>query len=52
MNPLLVNVAELLRRPGKEKDVHVTLTAAELGIGDPRIDAEAPIEIRRPPRER
>jgi len=45
MNPLLINAAELLRRPGKEKHLHVTLTAAELGIDDPRIAADAPIEI-------
>jgi uncharacterized protein len=45
MNPLLINAAELLRRPGKEKDVRVTLTAAELGIDDPRIAAEAPVTI-------
>ncbi len=31
MNPLLINAAELLRRPGKEKDVRVTLDCRRAG---------------------
>jgi uncharacterized protein len=34
--PLLVNAAELLRRPGSEREIHTTLTAAELGLDDDR----------------
>ncbi len=43
MHKLRVNVAELLRWPGSTKDVEVACTAAELGIGDPRVAASAPV---------
>jgi uncharacterized protein len=33
---LLINAAELLRRPGSERDLDVELSAAELGLADPR----------------
>ncbi|HEY4332010.1 MAG TPA: DUF177 domain-containing protein [Ilumatobacteraceae bacterium] len=34
--PLLINAAELLRRPGSERVVDVSLTTDELGLDDPR----------------
>jgi len=34
--PLLVNAADLLRRPGSERDIDVSLTTAELGLTDDR----------------
>ena len=40
-NPLLINAAELLRRPGTERRVDLESTIAELGIVDPRFDADA-----------
>jgi DUF177 domain-containing protein len=48
MNPLLVNVAELLRRPGNEKQVEAVLTAEELALSDPRVapDAEVAVSAR------
>ncbi|MCU1359280.1 MAG: hypothetical protein JWN99_569 [Ilumatobacteraceae bacterium] len=36
-NPLRVNAAELLRRPGSEKDVEVRFTVADLGLVDERM---------------
>ena len=33
---LMVNAAELLRRPGTERTIATTLTTAELGLGDQR----------------
>src|SRR3954462_9941379 len=44
-NPLLINAAELLRRPGTERRVELESTVAELGIVDPRFDADAAVEI-------
>lgn len=34
-NPLLVNAAELLRRPGTEKDLAVAVPLIDLGVEDP-----------------
>jgi uncharacterized protein len=45
VNPLLVNAAELLRRPGNEKDVRVVVSATELELVEPRIAPTADIEI-------
>ncbi|HEY4611294.1 MAG TPA: YceD family protein [Ilumatobacteraceae bacterium] len=42
---LLINAAELLRRPGTERRVELESTVAELGIVDPRFDADAVVEI-------
>jgi uncharacterized protein len=36
-NPLLVNALEMLRRPGKQKDVVMSVPADVLGIEDPRL---------------
>ncbi|MEN9505640.1 MAG: hypothetical protein RI958_1566 [Actinomycetota bacterium] len=44
-NPLRVTVADLLRRPGSERQVHVTLTPAELGVTDERFDSDEPVEV-------
>jgi DUF177 domain-containing protein len=43
--PLLVNAAELLRRPGSERDIHTTLTAAELGLDDARFRPDDQIVV-------
>jgi len=45
MNPLLINAAELLRRPGTERRVDLESTVAELGIVDTRFDADSTVEI-------
>ena len=44
-NSLLINAAELLRRPGTEKHIALQSTVGELGIHDPRFDSEAPVNI-------
>ena len=45
-NPLLVNAAELLRRPGTQKDVDLEVPLAELGIeADPRFDDDALVGV-------
>ncbi len=45
-HPLLINVAELLRRPGSGRDLAFGVTPAELGLDDPRVAAGAPIDVR------
>ena len=45
MDPLLVNVAELLRRPGNDKDVSTVVSAQELHLDDPRIPADAQVSV-------
>lgn len=42
--PLVVNVLELLRRPGSTKDLAATLDAAAFDFGDERV-LERPIEV-------
>jgi len=44
-NPLLVNALELLRRPGTEKSISLEVEAAVVGIDDPRLVPDAPVEI-------
>ncbi len=44
-NPLLINAAELLRRPGSERRLSLNPTIAELGIVDPRFDSDATVEV-------
>jgi uncharacterized protein len=44
-NPLLINAAELLRRPGSERRFDLSPTVAELGIVDPRFDPDAVVEV-------
>ena len=46
-NPLLVNAAELLRRPGNEKRIEVAVPLADLEIDDPdRFDEGAEVAVR------
>jgi uncharacterized protein len=46
-NPFLVNAAEVLRRPGTQKDIAVQVALADLDIaGDPRFDDDAEVEVR------
>ncbi len=44
-NALLVNAAELLRRPGSERDLALRVTIAEVGLDDPRFAADAPVQV-------
>lgn len=44
-NPLLVNALEMLRRPGTQKDVAMSVTASMLGIDDPRLLPGHEIEV-------
>ena len=44
-NPLLINAAELLRRPGSERRFTLEPTVAELGIVDTRFDPDATVEV-------
>lgn len=43
--PLVVNAAELLRRPGSERRVHLEVTPDELGVADERLVAGEPIVL-------
>jgi uncharacterized protein len=43
--PLVVNAAELLRRPGSDRLVHLEVTPEELGIDDPRLVAGEPVVL-------
>jgi len=44
MNPLVLNVAELLRKPGTERAVHAECTVSDLGIDDERLP-DGPVEL-------
>ncbi|HSB86992.1 MAG TPA: DUF177 domain-containing protein [Ilumatobacteraceae bacterium] len=44
-NPLLINAAELLRRPGTERRLDLDTTIAELAIADTRFDAQSVVDI-------
>lgn len=45
-NPLLVNAAEILRRPGTQKDFVLQVPLAELDVqGDPRFDDAAEVDV-------
>jgi uncharacterized protein len=44
-NSLLINAAELLRRPGSERRFTLEPTIAELGILDPRFDPAASVVV-------
>jgi uncharacterized protein len=46
MRALLVNAAELLRRPGAERDVDVEVDPGEVGIVDDRLVEGAPVRAR------
>ncbi|SRR6266508_606182 len=43
--PLVVGVADLLRRPGTQRDVRVTVELAGLALSANRVPAGAPIEV-------
>jgi uncharacterized protein len=45
-HPLRVNAAELLRRPGSEKDVELRATVAEIGLVDERFWDADPVSIQ------
>lgn len=46
-SPLLINAAELLRRPGSERSVELQTTIAELGItDDERLPADGEVDVR------
>ena len=45
VNPLLVNAAELLRRPGTEKPIALRPTVSELGITDSRLPGNGQVDI-------
>jgi uncharacterized protein len=44
-NPLVVNAAELLRRPGNDRAIVLSVTDEELGIADPRLVPDRPIRL-------
>ena len=44
-NPMLINAAELLRRPGSERRLDLRPTVAELGIVDPKFDPDSVVEV-------
>jgi uncharacterized protein len=44
-NPLRVNAAELLRRPGTEKHLDLELAVADLAIDDDRFVASDPVRV-------
>jgi uncharacterized protein len=44
-NSLLINAAELLRRPGSERRINLEPTIAELGILDPKFDPESTVAV-------
>ncbi|MEK7410267.1 MAG: DUF177 domain-containing protein [Actinomycetota bacterium] len=44
-SPLIVNIAELLRRPGTTRDISLTLTANLFGFDDPRIADDSSINV-------
>jgi len=43
--PLLVNVAELLRRPGSERHMDVVVPAIDIGLRDPRVPSDADVRV-------
>lgn len=45
MRPLLVNAAELLRRPGSERDLELELDPAEIGLDDERLVPGAAVRV-------
>lgn len=44
-HPLRVNAAELLRRPGSEKDVALEVSVADLGIHDERLRGDDVVKV-------
>ena len=46
MNELVINAAELLRRPGSERDVELAVQPEELDVDDGRLLPGAPVGVR------
>jgi DUF177 domain-containing protein len=44
-NPLLINAAELLRRPGSQRRLSLQPTISELGIEDDKFDVDATVTV-------
>jgi uncharacterized protein len=44
-NPLLINAAELLRRPGSERRIVLESTIAELNLADQRFASDAVVDV-------
>jgi DUF177 domain-containing protein len=44
-NPLLINAAELLRRPGSERRVHLAPTVLDVGLDHEMFDADATVTV-------
>lgn len=44
-SPLIVNIAELLRRPGAKRDVSIVLPASVFGFDDSRIADDSSIDV-------
>lgn len=44
-NPLLVNAAELLRRPGSTRDIAIDVDPGEIGLAAPALVAGRPVEV-------
>src|SRR6185436_3727548 len=45
-NPLVINAAELLRRPGNERDLELTVRADELDVAGGHVAVDADVDIR------
>lgn len=45
-SPLIVNIAELLRRPGTERDIALIVSASLFGFNDVRIANESNIDVQ------
>jgi len=44
-NPLVINAAELLRRPGNERDVDLVVEPTEIDLDNPNVPADAEVDI-------
>lgn len=44
-NPLRIHVADLLRRPGTERQLRVAVTPSELGVVDERFVPDEPVDV-------
>ncbi|MHB1129291.1 MAG: YceD family protein, partial [Ilumatobacteraceae bacterium] len=45
-SPLIVNIAELLRRPGTKRDISLVLPASLFGFDDVRIADDSSIDVK------
>ena len=44
-NPLVINAAELLRRPGSERDVDLVVEPTEIDLDNPNVAGDADVDI-------